>query len=123
MVAKPESRLRSRIIKRLREHGGRWIVTHGSQYQEAGVSDILGCLDGKFWALELKTPEKFKRPGHGLTPLQVEFIKNVRDAGGVAFCVCSVEQVEFLLNDQLIYGPVQKTEARLEAIYGRTKSR
>lgn len=116
MVAKPESRLRSKIVKYLRATRGRWIVTHGSQYQEAGVSDIIGCIDGHFWALELKTPEKFKRPGHGLTALQVEFIDSVRRAGGVAFCICSLKQAEWLMDYQLIYGPPEKTEKKLEEL-------
>ena len=44
----------------------------------AGVSDVLACHDGKFFALELKA--EGQRP----TAAQLEFIAAVNEAGGYA---------------------------------------
>lgn len=51
-----------------------------------GVSDILGIIDGRILAIEVKTPTG--RP----TPEQKEFINNINARGGVAFISRSTEQ-------------------------------
>ena len=58
---------------------------HGN-YSIKGVSDILGCIDGRFIAIEVKS-EKGK-----LSAEQREFIAKVKDNGGVAFVAKSAEQ-------------------------------
>jgi len=82
-----ESVLTKKILKALEsEVGGWWMKVHGGPYQAAGVPDLLGCVNGKFIALEVK------RPGNrrGLTPLQAEVISQIKENGGVA---CKVESV------------------------------
>jgi hypothetical protein len=59
-MAQRESRLSSRIIQRLREEWGVKIFVFkvwGNEHQMAGVPDILGCVEGKFFGLETKLPE------------------------------------------------------------------
>lgn len=51
-----------------------------------GTSDILGIFEGKFLAIEVKTPV-----GRA-TPEQKEFISNVNSRGGTAFIARSSEQ-------------------------------
>lgn len=54
-----------------------------------GVADILGVLDtGRFLAVEVK------RPGGKTSPHQQEFLGKVSSLGGVACCVCSVDELE-----------------------------
>ena len=54
----------------------------------AGVSDILGCLgDGRLLAVETK------RPGGRLSAEQKRFLDAVRERGGLAFCVSSLQQL------------------------------
>lgn len=54
-----------------------------------GVSDILGVLPGgRFLACEVK------RPKGRMTPDQEEFQRDVAEAGGVACCVHSVQELE-----------------------------
>ena len=65
-----------------------------------GVSDILGIfpqtveLDGKketfgnFLAIEVK------RPGEELREDQAEFLKNIRERGGIGLCVHSLRELE-----------------------------
>ena len=53
-----------------------------------GGSDVLGILPGgKLMALEIK------RPGGKTTEAQEAFLQRVRDAGGVALVITSVEEL------------------------------
>jgi len=53
-----------------------------------GVSDILGIYEGRFIAIEVKTPQNKKRPSH-----QVEFIDMININGGLAFFATDVNTV------------------------------
>ena len=66
--------------------GGRWIKIHGGPYQEKGLPDILGCLEGRFIAIEVKLPGKEKT----LTPSQDKFLESITLAGGIAFMSSSI---------------------------------
>ncbi len=84
MPKKGESYLVGRMLSRLRAEGGKWVKIHGGPFQEAGISDIIGCYRGRFIAIEAKMPDG------KATPLQLAFIKAVTDnkgRGGVAFSV------------------------------------
>jgi hypothetical protein len=74
-----------------------------------GVSDILGIVDGKFLAIEVKKPyvskktNQFKyRTQEELEKLasedQINFVNRVKSLGGIAFFADSIDTVE----DQLI---------------------
>ena len=54
----------------------------------AGVADIIGCKDGKFFAFEVK------RPGGQLTDRQREFLEAVYINGGYEAVVRSVEDAQ-----------------------------
>ena len=64
---------------------------HGGMYGTAGVPDVICCLDGRFFAFEVKTPEG------RLTKLQEHTIQRIKDAGGHAFVVRSVDDVKAVL--------------------------
>jgi hypothetical protein len=84
-----ESSLVTKIKKALKkQRPGRWIKIHGGPFQEAGISDIIGCYMGKFYALEVKLPGKEKN----LTDLQEQFIEDIISAGGAGGMITSVEQ-------------------------------
>lgn len=51
---------------------------HGGPFQQSGMADLIGCIDGVFVALE------FKRAGGKPTPLQDAFLRSVADAFGFA---------------------------------------
>ena len=72
-----------------------------SKYLINGVADILGILpDGRFLAIEVKTPRNNKRPVN-----QVNFINEVNFKGGLAFFANSVEAVkEELINKGYVNG-------------------
>ena len=78
----------------------RWLKTvprcfawkeHIGMYGTAGVPDVICCLDGRFFAFEVKTPEG------RLTKLQEHTIQRIKDAGGHAFVVRSVDDVKAVL--------------------------
>ena len=57
MPKKPETLISNHVLPRLRAEGGWWVKVHGGLFQEAGIPDIIGCWNGKFVAIELKTPQ------------------------------------------------------------------
>ena len=83
-----ESTLVDKIRKALNAMPGvKAVKVHGSQYMRAGTPDILGCMDGQMFALEVKRDEKGKP-----TALQMQQLKEWSVAGAVTAVVWSVEQ-------------------------------
>lgn len=79
MATKPETLLRTRIIKRLvKERPGFWAVIHGSAMQMSGLPDIVGCYRGRFVGLEVKVP------GEKPDPIQSHRLESIIRAGGIA---------------------------------------
>jgi len=64
-----------------------WKQWQGPMSQPRGVSDIIGCINGKFFAIEIKIP------GGKLTDNQTKFLEEVRSAGGIAFMADCLEDV------------------------------
>lgn len=97
----------TRLVKKMRdagkaEYGSRFVSIkyHGSQYGEAGVSDLLCCLDGVFVACEVKAPESYPVNGQpseeralaeGPTVKQWAFIERIIAAGGIGGVAASVD--------------------------------
>lgn len=76
----PEGRVKSKVKALLAQYPvyGNWPVPGG--YGEP-MLDFVGCLNGRFFAIETKAP------GEKLTPRQ-EFIKsNMESAGGKVFVI------------------------------------
>jgi len=92
-----ESEFQKRVMKRLSAYGGKWYNTHGGAYAVAGVPDIIGCLYGRYVAIELKAPGKYKDPKEGLSPAQWNWINQITANGGEAI----VTDDEEWLFDQL----------------------
>ena len=65
--------------------------THGGRYGTAGIPDIIACVEGRFFAFEVKT-ESGK-----VTPLQAATIQKILAAGGMAAVVRSVDEVRAIL--------------------------
>lgn len=90
MAKQPESRLQKKIQDRLRrEVGGWWFKQHGGPFTPAGIPDLIGCVEGLFFALEVKLPRKSSKP----SAIQLETIRDiVIKGGGVATIVRSEEE-------------------------------
>jgi len=65
--------------------------THGGFYGTAGIPDIIACVNGAFVAFEVKA-EKGKT-----TVLQEVCLKKIREAGGAAVVVRSVQEVQAVI--------------------------
>ena len=68
--------------------------THGGMYGTAGIPDIIACIDGRFYAFEVK------QPGGRLTRLQDVTLNKIKAAGGVAVMVPSVDEVKQALAEK-----------------------
>ena len=66
---------------------------HGGMYGHAGLPDIMCCIAGRFVAFEVKT-----ETGR-LTGLQDKTLCRIRDAGGVAHVVRSLDEVKTILRN------------------------
>ena len=87
MSRQPESRLQRSIRKALGASfpGSFWFKVHGGPFV-GGIPDLVGCVRGRFIALEVK------RPGKRATILQLTTINLINSAGGVATVVTSVDE-------------------------------
>ena len=68
--------------------------THGGMYGTAGIPDVIACIEGRFVALEVKTPEGT------LSKLQEVTLDRIRAAKGCAFKVSSVAEVRQILHKE-----------------------
>lgn len=101
----PETRLVNRARKKaIEKYGERLVLVkqHGNEFTQGGVSDLLGCLDGTFVAIEMKAPESYggsveRAVQEGPSVRQRAFIERVNAAGGVAGVAASVGQVMVIL--------------------------
>lgn len=53
--------------------------THGGPFQRAGIPDLIGCINGRFVAIEVK------QPGKKATKLQEYTLGLIKKAGGISF--------------------------------------
>lgn len=99
MPEQPETRLVREIRKALlKQWPGSWIVKiHGGPMQQAGIPDLLCCVEGRFVALEVKLPTG----NHPVSRLQAAQLERIDRAGGIAYVVRSpaeaLERVAFAL--------------------------
>jgi hypothetical protein len=97
MPRQPEGKLVWQIRRRIEERGGRSFKIQGmdESFQEVGIPDLLVCFHGIFLGLEVKMP------GEKPSPIQRQVLQSIEAAGGVARVVCSVDEVDEIL-DQAI---------------------
>ena len=88
-----ESDIVATILRYLRTVPGcfAW-KTHGGMYGTAGIPDIIACVQGNFFAFEVKTATG------KATLLQEATIRKILAAGGTAAVVRSVDEVRAILN-------------------------
>ncbi len=68
---------------------------HGGMYGTAGIPDIIACINGCFYAFEVKTPVG------KVTGLQNTTIRKILACGGTAVVVRSVDEVRAVINGSL----------------------
>lgn len=90
MAKKPETRLQQKIRKALKERYPRswWVKFHGGMFSAAGVPDLLGCVNGKFFAFEVKCPGKLRT----VSKIQAVVLDQLQRAGACAEAITSAEE-------------------------------
>ena len=77
----PEAKVKAKIKKTLEELGCYYFMPPANGYGRAGIPDFVGCLRGRFIAIEAKA-------GKGTTTaLQDREIRRIKDAGGFVLIV------------------------------------
>lgn len=84
-MAQAESKLSRRIMTELRANGAFVFKVWGSEHMMAGLPDLIGCYEGRFFGLEVKMPDN----RDGTSVRQRYVIGLIQKAGGIAEVVCS----------------------------------
>lgn len=95
MPSKPETFLVKQLMRELTRMGAYAVKNHGNQFSGRGHPDITACLHGRYLGIEAKMP------GGKATPLQLYNIERIRQAGGIAAVVHSVEELREVLHGSL----------------------
>lgn len=95
-MTQAEGRLSRKILIELRKKQKCFAFkVHGSEYVMAGLPDIIGCVDGLFFAIETKLPET----RHDVSPRQTWVHSLILRSGGAVTIACSVDEAqEFIRN-------------------------
>ncbi len=83
-----EQQIQKKIITYLESQG--CYVVKVISASKAGVPDILGCYEGVFFGIEVKTPNT----ADNVSKLQEYNLDCIREADGYSLVAWSVEQVE-----------------------------
>jgi Holliday junction resolvase len=81
MAQTPESKVKAKVIKILKQHGIYYFLpaTHG--FGRSGVPDIVCCFNSLFMGIECKAGTNTP------TALQEKEMADIRNAGGVTFVI------------------------------------
>ena len=73
-----EKQFELKVRKWIKEQGGWSFKVMGNAFQEAGIPDVIGCINGKLIALEIKSSRG------KASDMQLYKIKLISQAGGYA---------------------------------------
>ena len=82
-----EGEIKGQICKAIRQAGGFPVTIWQGPLSPKGISDLLVCYKGKFYAIEVKTATG------KATREQKRFLERVREAGGVGLIARSSSEV------------------------------
>lgn len=87
-----EKALQTKVKKLLLNRGAYCLKIVGSPYLPIGTPDMLACYKGVFLGLEFKVGKN--KP----TPVQLENLRKIEEAGGVASVIRETEEIERILS-------------------------
>jgi len=77
----PEGKVKKKVKEILDALGAYYFSPQAGIYGKSGVPDIIGCIKGRFFAIECKAGS------NTTTELQKKEIGKIRDAGGIALVI------------------------------------
>ena len=80
-MATPESKVKDKVRKILKESGVYYFMPIGGMYSKIGVPDIICCYKGRFISIECKAGKN--KP----TALQERELKLIQEAGGYSLVI------------------------------------
>lgn len=93
------------LLKMLRaEVGGYWWKVHGGMFQITGNPDICGCVQGLYVAIEAKDED------NEASGVQLTRIKQIREAGGLAFVTWDAKKALKKVKDHVKNFTLQKAK-------------
>lgn len=84
----PESFEKDTIKKYLQSIGAFFFSPYMAGFGKSGVPDIVACVEGRFWGIEVK------REGKNPTPIQERRIAEIEAAGGLAVAGTAMVVIE-----------------------------
>ena len=81
MALTPEAKVKQRVVKHLKAIGAYYFFPVTGGFGNSGVPDIVGCIRGRFFAIECKAGKN--KP----TALQVRELERIALARGVALLI------------------------------------
>ena len=97
----PETRLQQRIQKAIRKaYPNSFFFKHwGGPFSPAGIPDLIGCVEGLFFGLEVKLPNEKRSK---TSDIQDETIADIVNAGGCAGVVRSPQDALRYIDSALL---------------------
>lgn len=86
----PEAKVKKRVVDQLKSLGAYYFYPVTGGYGSSGVPDIVGCYNGRFFAIECKAGTN--KP----TALQQKNIDAIRTSGGAAIVVNESNMTEVI---------------------------
>ena len=81
MAQTPERKVKDKVTARLKQYGAYFFSPPSNGFGRAGIPDIIGCLHGRYIAIECKAGNN--KP----TQLQLRELELIHRAGGVALII------------------------------------
>lgn len=81
MAITPEGKVKDEVKRVLNFHCAYWFMPRGSTFGTAGVPDFIGCINGRFFAVEAKSAIG------KLTAMQKLQLAKIEEKGGKVFVV------------------------------------
>lgn len=92
-MSQPESRIVAKIRIFLEDEGVFVFKIHGGPQMMVGLPDLIACVNGRFFGIEVK------QPGQKPTVRQLYVHRQIERAGGVVITATSVEEVAPVLQE------------------------
>jgi Holliday junction resolvase len=91
----PEKKVKTKVVAILKELRAYYFYPVSGGYGASGIPDIVGCYNGKFFAIECKAG--MNKP----TPLQEKNLNSIKATGGITLVVNedNIDDVRYALGE------------------------